>query len=137
MRLRKNAKTTLIRSLPLFAGCSGREISQVAAIADEVTFRPGRVLATEGADGREFVVIVDGRATVEQDGNVIATLGAGDFFGEMALLTGRPRVASVVATGPVDALVIEERAFRRLLDEAPGIRDQVERALAERARSAA
>ncbi len=135
MRLHKNAKAELIRSLPLFAGCTSGEVAEVAAIADEIDLAAGRRLATEHADGQEFVVIIDGTATVTQGDTVISELGAGDFFGEIALIKGTPRTASVVATTSVHALVIEGHAFRRLLEDAPDIREKVERALAERTES--
>ena len=132
MRLHKDAKRTLIRSLPLFAGCTATEVAQVAAIADEIDLAEGKVLAAEHAVGREFLVIVEGSAQVERDGSVVATLGAGDFLGEIALVTGRRRVASVTATTSVRALVIEGRAFLHLLESAPAIRTKVERAVVER-----
>jgi CRP-like cAMP-binding protein len=132
MRLHKDAKAELIRSLPLFADCTTPEVAEVAAIADEIDLGAGRRLATESADGQEFVVIIDGDAQVLKGDEVINDLHAGDFFGEIALLTGEPRTASVVATTDVHALVIEGHAFRRLLEDAPDIREKVERALAER-----
>src|SRR3982751_2286016 len=107
MRLHKDAKAALIRSLPLFAGCTPAEVAEVAAIADEIDLSAGRRLATENADGQEFVVIIDGTADVTHGDQVINSLRAGDFFGEIALLTGAPRTASVVATSSVHALVIE------------------------------
>jgi len=132
MRLHKDAKAELIRSLPLFADCTASEVAEVAAIADEIDLSAGRKLTTQDADGQEFVVIVDGTAEVIKGEDVVNQLGAGDFFGEIALLTGAPRTASVVASTDVHALVIEGHAFRRLLEDAPDIREKVERALAER-----
>jgi CRP/FNR family cyclic AMP-dependent transcriptional regulator len=132
MRLHRDAKAELIRSLPLFADCTSAELAEVASIATEIDLPAGRVLATEGADGQEFVVLIEGAATVTQGDEVIASMNAGDFFGEIALLSGVPRTASVVATSPVHALVIEGHAFRQLIVDAPDIRDKVERALAER-----
>lgn len=132
MRLHKDAKAELIRSLPLFRDCTPPEVAEVAAIADEIDLSAGRTLAAEHADGQEFVVIIDGTATVTQGGTVINTMGAGDFFGEIALVTGGPRTASVVADTSVHALVIEGHAFRRLLEDAPDIREKVERVLTER-----
>lgn len=132
MRLHKDAKSELIRSLPLFVDCTPPEVAEVAAIATEIDLGAGRQLATENADGQEFVVIIDGTATVTHGDTVINTLSAGDFFGEIALVTGQPRTASVVATTPVHALIIEGHAFRRLLEDAPDIREKVERAVAER-----
>jgi len=132
MRLHKDAKAELIRSLPLFADCTASEVAEVAAIADEIDLSAGRRLTTENADGQEFVVIIDGHAEVLKGEEKINDLDAGDFFGEIALLTGAPRTASVVATTNVHALVIEGHAFRRLLEDAPDIRNKVERALADR-----
>jgi len=132
MRLHKDAKSELIRSLPLFVDCTPPEVAEVAAIATEIDLGAGRQLATENADGQEFVVIIDGTATVTHGDTVVNTLSAGDFFGEIALVTGQPRTASVIATTPVHALIIEGHAFRRLLEDAPDIREKVERAVAER-----
>lgn len=136
MKLHKDTKKALIRSLPLFAGCTGEEIAEVAAIADEIDLPAGRVLTTENAVGREFVVLVSGYATVLHGDKPVATLEAGDFFGEIALLTGRRRTATVVATTQVRALVIEVHAFLRLLEDAPEIRVKVQRAMAERVTTA-
>jgi CRP/FNR family cyclic AMP-dependent transcriptional regulator len=132
MRLHKDAKAELIRSLPLFADCTPQEVAEVAAIADEIDLSAGRRLATQDAEGQEFVVIIDGDAEVTKGEETVARLGAGDFFGEIALIRGGPRTASVVATTNVHALVVEGHAFRRLLEDAPDIREKVERALAER-----
>ena len=132
MRLHKDAKAELIRSLPLFADCTPPEVAEVAAIADEVDLSVGRKLTTENADGQEFVVIIEGSANVTQGDKVINEMHSGDFFGEIALLTGQPRTATVVATTPVHALVIEGHAFRRLLEDAPDIKEKVERAFADR-----
>jgi CRP-like cAMP-binding protein len=132
MRLHKDAKAELIRSLPLFADCTPAEVAEVSALADEIDLAAGRRLATEHATGQEFGVIIEGEAQVLKGEEVINELGSGDFFGEIALITGEPRTASVVATTAVHALVIEGHAFRRLLEDAPDIREKVERALAER-----
>ena len=132
MRLHRDAKNELIKSLPLFVDCTPAEVSEVSAIATEIDLGAGRQLATENADGQEFVVIIEGSANVTHGDEVINRLRAGDFFGEISLLNGEPRTASVVATTPVHALIIEGHAFRRLLEDAPDIREKVERAYAER-----
>jgi CRP/FNR family cyclic AMP-dependent transcriptional regulator len=130
--LRKNAKTELISRVPLFAHCSKRELSEVAGIADEIDLREGKELTKEGAPGREFFVLVEGTADVVKNGRKINSLGAGDFFGEIALVHQSPRTATVKATSPVRALVVTERSFRRLLEEMPEIQRKVLAALAER-----
>src|SRR4051812_47143755 len=113
--LRKNAKLDLIKRVPLFAGCSKRELEDVAAIADELSLPEGRTLTKEGAAGREFVVLIDGAAEVRRKGRKVNTLGAGDFLGEIALVTGTPRTATVKTTEPSRMLVITARDFRTLL----------------------
>lgn len=132
MRLHKDAKAELIRSIPLFADCTPAEVAEVAALADEIDLREGKLLTTENTDGREFVVIIEGTATVSQGDEVINTLHAGDWFGEIALLTGKPRTATVTAASSVHALVIEGHRFTQLLEHAPDIRVKVERVLAQR-----
>jgi CRP-like cAMP-binding protein len=132
VRLRRNQKVDLIAHVPLFAQCSKGELEQIAAIADEIDLDEGKELTREGAAGREFFVLLDGSADVKQDDKTINTLGAGDFFGEIALISDRPRTATVVATSPVRALVVTDRAFRRLVDESPEIETKVTAAAAER-----
>jgi CRP/FNR family cyclic AMP-dependent transcriptional regulator len=130
--LRKNAKTELISRVPLFAHCSKRELSEVARIADEIDLREGKELTREGAPGREFFVLVEGTADVVKNGRKVNSLGAGDFFGEIALVHQSPRTATVKATSPVRALVVTERNFKRLLEDIPEIQRKVLLALAER-----
>jgi len=132
MRLHKDTKRALIRSLPLFSDCTNEEIAEVAAIADEIDLPVGRILTKEHAVGREFVVIVQGSATVLHGDRPVATLDAGDFFGEIALLTGRRRTATVVAKTPVRALVIEVHAFLALMEDAPELRAKIQVAMADR-----
>ncbi len=88
-------------------------------MADELTVAAGRVLVREGEAGREFVVIVDGTASVERDGTEIATLGPGSHFGELALLDEQPRNATVTASTELRIQVIDRRAFQTLLDDSP------------------
>ena len=132
MKLRKNAKVELIRKIPLFKNCSSREIGQIAGIADEIDLKEGKELTQEGKPGREFFVLVEGKADVLKKGRKINTLGAGDFFGEIAIIKRTPRTATVKATSPVRALVITERNFRTLLDRSPDIERKVLEELADR-----
>ena len=132
MRLRKDVKIELLKRVPLFARCGRRELEQIAQIADEVALPEGRELTREGAVGREFFVLAEGTADVARDGERVRTLGDGDFFGEISLLTGLPRTATVTTTSPVRALVVTDRAFRHLLQSSGEIRAQVLAALGER-----
>jgi CRP-like cAMP-binding protein len=133
MALRKNAKVEMIRRVPLFAGCAKRELQAIAGIADEIAWAEGRVIARQGEKGREFFVIIDGSADVTVDGRSVASLGAGDYFGEMSLLTEQPRTATVTATSPMRGLVIVDRAFARLLREEPRVQSSILATVAARA----
>jgi CRP/FNR family transcriptional regulator, cyclic AMP receptor protein len=132
MRFGKDAKTELISKAPLFAHCSKSELQEIASIADEIDIPEGRELTTEGARGREFFVIIEGTASVAQNGEQINNLGAGDFFGEVALVKDTPRTATVTATSPVRALVVTAQNFRRLIEHQPNIERTVLRALVDR-----
>jgi CRP-like cAMP-binding protein len=132
MQLRHNAKIDLIKRVPLFAACSKRDLDEVAKLADEIDLPAGKAFIREGDQGREFFAIVEGTAEVRRGKDRIATIGPGDFVGEMALVTKAPRNATVTATSPVRALVIEGRAFRGLLDHSPQIQLRILQALAER-----
>jgi CRP/FNR family transcriptional regulator, cyclic AMP receptor protein len=130
--LRRNEKVELIKKVPLFSGCSKRDLEQIAQIADEIDLAEGKEMTREGSRGREFFVLLEGDADVTKGGSSINKLGAGDFFGEIALVSESPRTATVTATSPVRALVITDRSFRRLLDEQPEIQRKVLVELAER-----
>jgi CRP/FNR family transcriptional regulator, cyclic AMP receptor protein len=130
--LRKNAKVDLIKSAPLFSECSRKHLNEIAEIADEIDLKEGKELTSEGRPGREFFVLIEGTADVKRGDRRINQMGAGDFFGEISLITQRPRTATVVATSPVRALVITDRSFRRLLEHQPEIQGKVMSAVAAR-----
>ena len=132
MPLRRNAKVDLLKTVPLFARCSKKELEAIASEADELELPAGRDLAIEGASGREFIVLVTGAADVRRKGRRINTLGGGDFLGEIALLTGSPRTATVTSSSPCHLLVLTDRAFRRVTAAMPSVNEKVMQALAER-----
>ena len=132
MAMRSKAKTDLLKSVPLFEHCSRRDLARIAGITDEIAIDEGKVLITEGDRGREFFVIISGEVEVRRKGRKVATLQAGTFFGEMALLSNQPRTATVTAVTPLRLLVIEDRAFVDLLDALPELWLKVARSLAER-----
>ena len=130
--LRKNAKIELIKRVPLFAGCSRHELQEIASLADELDLPAGTNLTKEGAIGHEFVVLAEGAADVRRNGRKINSLGEGDFVGEIALVTGRARTATVTTTEPSRLLVITASSFRKLLRSTPAIQSKVLEAVARR-----
>jgi CRP/FNR family transcriptional regulator, cyclic AMP receptor protein len=132
MQLGHNSKIDLIKRVPLFSSASKSELADIASIADEMDFPEGKTLIREGETGREFFVLVDGTAEVERSGKKVASIGPGDFFGEIALIAHTPRNATITTTSAARALVITDRAFRQLLDRQPQIAVGVLTALAER-----
>jgi len=130
--LHQNAKIELISHVPLFERCSKRELEAIASLADQVEREEGRVLVREGELGREFWVVVDGIAEVSRDGQTLAALGAGDFFGEIALVSNVPRTATVTAASALVGLVISSRDFWTLLDESPKTQRKILEAVGDR-----
>jgi CRP-like cAMP-binding protein len=132
VRIRKNTKIDLLQGVPLFASCSKAELERIASLADELDLAEGATLIREGERGREFLVIVDGTVRVTRRGKTVRDSGAGDFIGEIALISDVPRTATVTATSPVRLLVITDRAFRGLIEEMPSIATKVLQSLGER-----
>ena len=133
MRLRKDAKLELLRSVPLFSECTKKELADIATLADEVSLPAGTTLIQEGRLGHEFFALVDGDVEVTANGRKVKKLEAGSFFGEMALVSSRPRNSTVKAATTVRVLVVHESGFRRLLHDSPEIQLKVLRTLADRA----
>ena len=123
--LRKNAKIELLKRVPLFERCSRRELGQIAMLADELDLPSARDLTREGAGGFEFIILVEGEADVVRGVRVVNELGPGDFVGEIALVSGKPRTATVKTRGPARVLVITASGFRTLMHDVPSIKDKV------------
>ena len=128
----------LLSRLPLLEGLSRANLGRVASLAEEVTYNAGRVIVKKDDPGRAFYVIVDGTAKVVK-GKIVtarreAELGPGDFFGELALLDGEARAATVIASSPLRTIRIERAAFRHLLREEPDLALKVLEGMARRTR---
>jgi CRP-like cAMP-binding protein len=126
--LRKDGKIELLKKVPLFSQCSKKQLAAIAS---------GAVLIREGARGRECMVIVEGEVEVRRKGRKINSLGPGDFIGEMALISGAPRNATVSTTRDSSLLVVTERQFWELLERTPRMQTSVIKALGERLQSLA
>ena len=133
---RRSDKADVLKKVPLFNGLTRHHLDLVAREADEVKADAGSVLTRQGGLGREFLLILDGGGRVEREGKLIARLGPGDFFGEMSLIDGMPRSATVIAESPTVLLAIEARCFRKLLDTVPGLQRKLLITLSSRVRAA-
>jgi len=131
-----STKVKLFERVPLFEGLSGQQLGQIAHLADEVEVPAKKRLTSEGETGRELFVIIEGNAVVRTSKGRTVTLGPGEFFGEMSLIDGGPRSATVEATTPMRLLVVGHREFWELLSKAPLISKRVMRALSQRLREA-
>lgn len=108
-----------LEKMPLFRDVSGRELRDVAARFDDATYLAGHGILTEGMTGPEFFIILDGTASVLIDDQVVATLGPGDFFGEVAALDGGPRTASVRADTQLRCVTLPVNGLRQFLLDHP------------------
>jgi CRP-like cAMP-binding protein len=121
-----------IASYPLFASLSKGERETVARYLDQIDVKAGRTLASEGAFAHEFFVIVSGEAAVTRGDATLATLGPGDFFGEIALVETERRTATVTATTDMRLLVMHSRDFTSMVGQAPAVGERLRAAIAER-----
>ena len=121
-----------LKTLPLFEDLSNDERARIATWADEVDLPAGKHLMDQGNFPHEFMLIEDGTADVIHDGTAIASLGPGDFFGEMALLEDQRRMASVVATSPIRVVVMHSRDFRAMEDAMPEVAARIRSVMDER-----
>ena len=127
--------TKALSDVGLFSRCTKRELATVARHIELVDLEDGAELITEGAPGDAFFIILEGAATVETGGAVVSEAGAGDYFGELALLDNEPRSATVRAKGPINVAVLGVRMFRTILREFPDIAEQLLAGLASELRA--
>ena len=108
-----------LATIELFSELSKQERKRVASLVTPLRVKEGRVLTKEGAQGREFMIISEGSATVSRGGREIARLGPGDFFGELSLVAGIPRTATVTADTEMVVNALNRREFAAMLDGSP------------------
>lgn len=125
-----------LAEVPLFSACSKKDLALVGRRGEDVKVDAGKVLVGEGSTGTEFFVILSGKARVTRRGRKVATLGPGDFFGDLALLDKAPRNATVTADTPMELVVLGQREFAAIIDEVPGFSHKLLAGLARRLREA-
>jgi CPA1 family monovalent cation:H+ antiporter len=111
----------MLAAVPLFSACSHGELRSIAQLGTPVDAEEGAHLTQRGKPGREFFLVLDGKAACRVGRREVGRFGRGDYFGELALLHGGVRTADVVATTPMNLLVLDHREFRSMLTTTPSI----------------
>jgi CRP/FNR family transcriptional regulator, cyclic AMP receptor protein len=127
-------RVQLLQGVSLFADLSDQALMSIAEVAIEVDFPAGRAIVRQGEVGTGFYLIAVGRGRVVRDGETVAELGPGEFFGELSLLDGRPRIATVNAIEATTCLAIASWDFETLLHAQPGVAIALLRGVAQRLR---
>lgn len=132
---RMDPKIEALSAVALFSGCSKKELQNVARLCTALSVEEGSVLTTEGSQGRECFVIADGKARVTIGGRKVGEVGPGECVGEMALLDGGPRTATITAESPMSVYVLSVSEFSSLLGVSPTILRKIAISLARRLRA--
>jgi CRP-like cAMP-binding protein len=126
-----------LRKVPLFAGCTEKQLAFIATRVEDIDLPAGKVLTEQGKSGGEFFIVLSGEAEVKHDGKLVNTMKEGDHFGEIALLDNGPRTATVTATTPVRVLVLSPRQFQDVLHQDAEIAVTLLHSVTRRLRNAA
>lgn len=126
--------TDILADVPLFAGLSSRQLRSLAKSAAEDRYDAGATIVLEGGRSDSMFVIVEGTANVVRDGETISHRGPGEFFGEIAMIDGRPRAASVIAETPMTCVVLHQGSLRKIVMNEPQVAWVLVQSLAARLR---
>lgn len=135
-RKKQDPKVEVLRSVPLFSGCSDRELQEISKMTKEVDFPEGKQICKQGQTGLGLHVITDGETKVVVNGRTRRRLGPGAFFGEMAVLDNGPRSADVIAESPVSTLSLSAWDFKEVVGDHPTIAVKVLEEMSRRLREA-
>jgi CRP-like cAMP-binding protein len=135
MILTHDRRAELLAGCPLFRGLGPEHLTVLAEKATEVEFAPRHTIVRQGEIGTGFFIVVEGRVKVVRDARTLATLGPGEFFGELSVLDGGPRIAQVVAEEPTRCLALASWDFEKVLLEQPTLSLAILRGLAARLRA--
>ncbi|MEI2705050.1 MAG: cyclic nucleotide-binding domain-containing protein [Ilumatobacteraceae bacterium] len=130
----KKAYIEHLRNVPLFQGCSNRDLEKIAKAGDEVRMPAGSLILDQGQTGREAFVVLDGTVVAKRNGKKIANLGRGAVVGELSLLDHGPRTATVICETDCELLLLDQRNFMGVLDEVPALAHKLLATLAGRIR---
>lgn len=136
MRGKRDKYIEHLSRIPMFEAFSKKELMLLARLAEDVNVDSGSMLIKEGATGREFFVVAKGKARIMKGKKKIASVGPGAAFGELSLLDGAPRSATIVAETPMEVIVLGQREFLGLLYDVPNLAFKLLKAMARRLREA-
>lgn len=129
---RKDEKLEHLGRVRMFAAVPKKQLGLIGRAADEIRVPAGKILVEQGKPGFEFYLITEGQAVVTRNNRKVATLGPGEYFGELAVLDRRPRNATITAETDMELLVLGQREFSGLLDEVPGLAHKILQTMAGR-----
>jgi CRP/FNR family cyclic AMP-dependent transcriptional regulator len=136
VRDRSTSPEDLLAAVDLFSSLSRRRLRKIAEASRSVDHEAGKKIAEEGLGALGFHLVLEGTASVQKGGTTVRTLGPGDYFGEISMIDGKPRSASVVAAGPLTTLVVPHQSFLGLLESEPGFARELLLLLCARLREA-
>jgi CRP/FNR family cyclic AMP-dependent transcriptional regulator len=125
LRRQRLKEINLLKKVPLFSNLNKRQLNEISKHANLLQVNDGYVMAKQGEKGGEFFFIVEGKAQVKKGSKIIRNLKSGDYFGEISLIDGKPRTASVIAENDVTILVFHKRSFDHLLKTVTGLRKNI------------
>ena len=117
----KAAQLDHLKTVPMFAGCSKRELQAILRAGDEITMTAGTLVVDQGQMGREAFVVLEGQVTVRRNGRRVTSLGPGAVVGELSLLDHGPRTASVICDTDCTLFVLDQRHFQKVMEQNPQI----------------
>jgi CRP/FNR family cyclic AMP-dependent transcriptional regulator len=125
LRRQRSKEIDLLKKVPLFSNLNKRQLNEISKHANLLQVNDGYVMAEQGEKGGEFFFIVEGKAQVKKGSKIIRNLKNGDYFGEISLIDGKPRTASVIAENDTTTLVINKRSFDQLLKTVTGLEQNI------------
>jgi CRP-like cAMP-binding protein len=131
-RMQQRQRVAQLSKIPLFANCSKRELARLLSGVRTESVEAGQTLFVEGAPSANLYLIVTGSAVVRKNGRRVARLGPGEVVGELSVILGTPRTATVVSETPIEWLVLDQASLRKAIDEVPGLGWNVLRSVASR-----
>ena len=121
-----------LRTIPLFAGLADDELARIEAWLEPIEVPSGWYLLNQGSSPVGFFLVLEGQVEIEREGTTVASMGPGEFFGEIALLEGEKRTATVITTTRVKALVMDAPEFYEMCAEIPSVGQRINEVALER-----